>query len=252
MVNLEGRVAIITGASSGIGRATAQVFAGYGARLALADVDIDGGHETEKMVKDLGAEVFFAATNVADESDVTTLIALTEETYGRLDVAFNNAGVEGIMVPTPDVTVEDWDRTMTINLKGVWLCMRAEIPAMLRSGGGSIVNAASVAGLVGFGNLAPYTASKHGVVGLTKTAALEYATQGIRVNAVCPGVILTPMVKRIIEENPEVEPAFLAAEPIGRFGQPSEIGEAVAWLSSDAASLVTGHAMAVDGAFVAQ
>lgn len=252
MFTLDGKVAVITGASSGIGRATALVFAGYGARLALADVDIDGGHETERMVKELGAEVFFAPTNVGDEGDVATLIELTEQTYGRLDVAFNNAGVEGIMVPTTDVTVQDWDRTIAINLKGVWLCMRAEIPAMLRSGGGSIVNTASVAGLVGFPNLAPYTASKHAVIGLTRTAALEYATQGIRVNAVCPGVILTPMVKRIIDAHPELEAGFVATEPIGRLGQPSEIGEAVAWLASDAASFVTGHAMAVDGAFVAQ
>lgn len=252
MSNLKDKVAIITGASSGIGRATALVFAGYGARLALADVDVDGGHETEQMVKELGAEVFFVPTNVADETEVAKLIELTEQTYGRVDIAFNNAGVEGIMIPTADVTAADWDRTMSINLKGVWLCMKAEIPAMLRSGGGSIVNTASVAGLVGFMNLAPYTASKHAVIGLTKTAALEYATQGIRVNAVCPGVILTPMVERIIDGNPELEAGFLATEPIGRFGQPSEIGEAVAWLSSDAASFVTGHAMAVDGAFVAQ
>jgi NAD(P)-dependent dehydrogenase (short-subunit alcohol dehydrogenase family) len=176
------------------------------------------------------------------------LIQTVIDTYSRLDCAFNNAGIEGAIVPTADYPEAAWDRTMAINLKGVWLCLKYEIPQMLKQGGGAIVNTASVGGLVGTAMISAYVASKHGVVGLTKTAALEYAKAGIRVNAVCPGVILTPMVQHL----PELIEAFTAAEPIGRLGKPEEIAEAVVWLCSDAASFVTGHAMAVDGGYVAQ
>jgi NAD(P)-dependent dehydrogenase (short-subunit alcohol dehydrogenase family) len=252
MTLLEGKVAIITGASSGIGRATALTFARYGARLALADVTIDAGHETEQMVKDLGAEVFFLPTDVTNDEQMSALTRATVETFGGLDCAFNNAGIEGDMAPVADITMENWDRVLDINLRGVWLGMRHQIPAMLADGGGSIVNTASVAGLVGFANLAPYVASKHGVVGLTRAAALEYSAQGIRVNAVCPGVIRTPMVARVLEEDPSLEAQFAEMEPIGRLGEPHEIGEAVAWLCSNSSSFVTGHALPVDGGLTAK
>lgn len=252
MALLTNKVAIITGASSGIGRATALAFAREGARLALADVAIDGGHETAQMVKELGAESFFLATDVASKEAVAALVDATVQTYGRLDCAFNNAGIEGDMAPAAEITDANWDRVLDINLRGVMLGMRYEIPAMLANGGGAIVNTASVAGLVGFANLAPYVASKHGVVGLTRGVALEYGPQGIRVNAVCPGVIRTPMVARVLEEDPTLEAAFNEMEPIGRIGEPEEIAEAVVWLCSDAASFVTGLAMAVDGGLTAK
>lgn len=251
MAFLDGKVAIITGASSGIGRATALVFARHGAKLALGDVTTDDGYETERLVKELGAEAFFLTTDVTSSEQMAELVRATVETYGTLDCAFNNAGIEGDMAPTADITDANWHRVLDINLRGVWLGMRHEIPEML-AGGGAIVNTASVAGLVGFANLAPYVASKHGVVGLTRAAALEYGTQGIRVNAVCPGVIRTPMVSRVIEEDPSLEEQFAAMEPIGRLGEPEEIGEAVAWLCSDRASFVTGQALAVDGGLTAQ
>jgi NAD(P)-dependent dehydrogenase (short-subunit alcohol dehydrogenase family) len=252
MTLLTHKVAIITGASSGIGRATALTFARYGAKLALADVTIDGGHETEQMVKELGAEVFFLPTDVSVDEQVAALVAATLDTFGHLDCAFNNAGIEGDMTSMAEITDANWNRVLDINLRGVMLGMRHQIPAMLASGGGAIVNTASVAGLVGFANLGPYVASKHGVVGLTRGAALEYSAQGIRINAVCPGVIRTPMVARVIDEDPSLESTFAALEPIGRLGEPEEIGEAVAWLCSDAASFVTGHAMPVDGGLTAQ
>jgi NAD(P)-dependent dehydrogenase (short-subunit alcohol dehydrogenase family) len=188
------------------------------------------------------------------EGDLAWLpgVKKTVETYGRLDCAFNNAGIEGEMAPTADCTEENWDRVVNIDLKGVWLCMKYEIPQMLQQGGGAIVNTASVAGLVGFQGIPAYVASKHGVNGLTKTAALEYAKSGIRVNSVCPGVIHTPMIERFFSTNPQVSEAMSALEPVGRLGKPEEIGEAVLWLCSDAASFVTGLPMAVDGALTAQ
>lgn len=248
---LEGKVAIVTGASAGIGRATALKFARESAKLVLADLDTDRGHETEQLVKDEGAEVLFVRTDVSDDADVAALVRAAVETFGRLDCAHNNAGIEGVQAPTAETPEENWDRVLRVNLKGVWLCMRHEIPAMLEGGGGAIVNTASVAGLVGFPNLPAYVASKHGVVGLTKTAALEYATTGIRINAVCPGVIHTEMIDRITGGDPEVEAQFTAFEPVGRMGTPEEIADAVAYLCSDGASFVTGHTMAVDGGFVA-
>ena len=247
-----GKVALVTGGSSGIGRATASAFAGEGANVVVADVLVEGGGETVRMIKEAGGEAIFVKTDVSKATEVEALIKKIVETYGRLDCAINNAGIEGTMAPTADCTEENWDRTININLKGVWLCMKYEIPQMLKQGGGTIVNTASVAGLVGLQGLPAYCASKGGVVQLTRTAALEYARAGIRVNAVCPGVIRTPMVDRLIAAQPEMEEALTAMEPVGRTGKPEEVAEAVVWLCSDAASFVTGHAMVVDGGFVAQ
>ncbi len=248
----EGKVALVTGAGSGIGRATALVFAREGAKVVVADIVVEGGQETVQQIEVAGGEAIFVKADVSQAADVETLIAKTVETYGRLDCAFNNAGIEGGMKLTIDCTKEEFDRTIAVNLTGVWLCMKYEIQQMLSQGSGAIVNTASAAGLVGFPSLPDYVASKHGVVGLTKTAALEYAKSGIRVNAVCPGVIQTPMVERGAQLSPGFDELAVSMEPVGRFGQPSEIGEAVVWLCSDAASFVTGHPMVVDGGLVAQ
>jgi NAD(P)-dependent dehydrogenase (short-subunit alcohol dehydrogenase family) len=249
---VDGKVALITGAGSGIGRATALAFAKEGAKVVIADIVVAGGEETVRIIKGAGGEAIFVKTDVTRAAEVEALIKKTVETYGRLDCAFNNAGIEGEMAPTADCTEENWDRVVNIDLKGVWLCMKYEIPQMLQQGGGAIVNTASVAGLVGFQGIPAYVASKHGVNGLTKTAALEYAKSGIRVNSVCPGVIHTPMIERFFSTNPQVSEAMSALEPVGRLGKPEEIGEAVLWLCSDAASFVTGLPMAVDGALTAQ
>jgi NAD(P)-dependent dehydrogenase (short-subunit alcohol dehydrogenase family) len=245
---LAGRIALVTGGGSGIGRAAALTFAREGAKVVVSDIMAEGGEETVHLIKTTGGEGLFVKTDVAKAVEVEMLIQKVIDIYGRLDCALNNAGVEGAIASTTNYPEAEWDRTVAINLKGVWLCLKYEIPQMLKQGGGAIVNTASGAGLVGTPMMSAYGASKHGVVGLTKTAALEYAKAGIRVNAVCPGVILTPMVQR----HPELIEAFTAAEPIGRLGKPEEIAEAVVWLCSDAASFVTGHAMAVDGGWVAQ
>jgi NAD(P)-dependent dehydrogenase (short-subunit alcohol dehydrogenase family) len=247
----EGKIALVTGASSGIGRATALAFAREGAKLVVADVLADEGMETVLLIEKAGGEGLFVRADVSKPADVQALIQKTVEVYGRLDCAVNNAGIEGEMAPTADCTERNWDRVLGINLKGMWLCMKHEIPQMLRQGGGAIVNMSSVAGLIGFSGLPAYVASKHGVVGLTKTAALEYAKSGIRINAVCPGVIHTPMMDRLTAEPGSAE-SFVALEPVARMGRPEEIAEAVLWLCSEAASFVTGHPMAVDGGFVAQ
>lgn len=244
---LEGKVALVTGGSSGIGRATARAFAREGARVVVADINPDGGQETVQMIKQQAAEAIFIRTDVSRSVEVQALIEKAIEAYGRLDCAFNNAGVAARGARITDQTEEDWDRIVGINLKGVWLCMKYEIPQMLRGGGGAIVNTSSIGGLVGFPNTSPYTASKHGVVGLTKCAALEYAKDGIRVNAVCPGAIQTPMIERRIASGREP-----AISPMERIGSPEEVAQAVVWLCSDAASLITGHALPVDGGYVAR
>jgi NAD(P)-dependent dehydrogenase (short-subunit alcohol dehydrogenase family) len=249
---LEGKIALVTGAGSGIGRATALAFAREGAKVIVADVAADSGKETLRLIEEAGGSGFFIEGDVSITGDVHTIVQAAVEHYGRLDYAFNNAGIEGAQAPTAECTEENWDRVLTVNLKGAWLCMKHEIPIMLEQGGGAIVNTASVAGLVGFPNIPAYNASKGGVIQLTKTAALEYAKDGIRVNAVCPGVIRTPMIDRFLAGSPEAEAQFVAMEPVGRMGLPEEIAEAVVWLCSDAASFVTGHAMAVDGGLVAQ
>ena len=247
-----GKVALVTGASSGIGRATALAFAREGAKVIAADVDVEGGEETVRMLKGNGSDAMFVKTDVTKASEVEAMINRTVEIYGRLDCAHNNAGIIGTGGPTADCTEENWERTININLKGVWLCMKYEIPQMLQQGGGAIVNTSSLAGLVGSKGHPAYIASKHGVIGLTKAAALEYADANIRVNAVCPGHTRTPMIEYIAATDPQFKSDRIARCPLGRMGTPAEIAEAVVWLCSDAASFVTGHAMAVDGGYTVQ
>jgi NAD(P)-dependent dehydrogenase (short-subunit alcohol dehydrogenase family) len=250
---LSGKVALITGAASGIGRATARIFAREGAKLVLADMVEAGGRETLEMVKDLGADATFVKTNVAERNEVDAAVAKAAATYGRLDCAFNNAGIEGESGQTHECSEENWNRVIAVNLTGVWLCMRAEIALMLRQGGGgAIVNTSSGAGLVGVRGMPAYVAAKHGVAGLTRAAALEYGRQGIRINAVCPGPIRTPMLGRLLAVRPDAEERFARSGPLRRLGEPEEIGEAVAWLCSDRASYVTGLPMPVDGGTLAQ
>jgi NAD(P)-dependent dehydrogenase (short-subunit alcohol dehydrogenase family) len=246
----ENKVALVTGGSYGIGRAAAVAFAKKGAKVVIADITEDKEQETIKQIKATGSDCVFIKCDVSKEGDVKNLIQKTIEKYGRLDYAFNNAGIEGISAPIQACTEENWDHTIGINLKGVWLCMKYEIPEMLKQGKGAIVNNASVAGLVGFLNIPAYVASKHGVIGLTKNAALENAKTGIRANAVCPGIIKTPMIDRFTGNDKEIEKQFAAQEPIGRLGEPEEVAEAVVWLCSDKASFVTGTALPVDGGWV--
>ena len=248
---LAGKVALVTGAAAGIGRASALVFAREGARLVVSDVDERGGRETAEQIVAAGGEALFVRADVSRDDDCVALVRAAVERFGRLDCAFNNAGIEGRLASTTDCDDENWGRTLAVNLTGTWLCMRVELRQMLAQGGGAIVNMSSVAGLVGFADLPAYVASKHGVIGLTRTAALEYAKQNVRINAVCPGVIRTAMIDRVTGREPARERAFVAMEPLGRMGEPSEVGEAAAWLCSPRASFVTGHALAVDGGFVA-
>ena len=251
---LENKTALVTGAGSGIGRATSLALAREGARVVVSDINAEGAEATLSIIKERGGEGVFVHADVSKAADVEALVTGVIQTYGRLDCAYNNAGVEGYMEGRLHEYPEDiWDRLIDINLKGVWLCLKYEIPRMLEQGGGAIVNTASAAGLVGSRRLAAYVASKHGVVGLTKAAALEYARDGIRVNAVCPGIIDTPMMDRLIAgRQDDYEATIPTRQPVGRLGTPEEIAEAVAWLCSDAASLVTGIAMSVDGGFTAQ
>ncbi|MFN4769447.1 MAG: SDR family oxidoreductase [Candidatus Kapaibacterium sp.] len=246
----DGKVAFVTGGSFGIGRATALAFAKNGAQVCVVDWSED--HSTADTINADGGRAIHVHCNVRNAAEVEAAVKAAVSAFGRLDYAFNNAGIEGHPANTHECTEENWDNTIEINLKGVWLCMKNQIPAMLEHGKGAIVNCASVAGLVGFSGLPAYCASKHGIVGLTKGAAIEYAKSGIRINAVCPGVIRTPMIDRFTGKNKAAEKAFEDQEPVGRLGEPEEVAEAVIWLCSDASSFVTGHALAVDGGWIAK
>jgi len=244
------KTAIVTGGSFGIGRAAAIAFANRGANVVIADIIED--HETSDQIKSSGGNCIFVKCDVSNSNDVKRLIDSAISAFGTIDFCFNNAGIEGISALTHECTEENWERTINVNQKGVWLCMKHQIPVMLIQGKGVIVNNASVAGLVGFQNLPAYVASKHAIIGLTKCAALEYAKKGIRVNVVCPGVIKTPMIDRFTGNNKEAEKQFENQEPIGRLGSPEEVANAVVWLCSDQSSFVTGVTLPVDGGWVAQ
>jgi NAD(P)-dependent dehydrogenase (short-subunit alcohol dehydrogenase family) len=249
---LHGKVALVTGGGSGLGRASAIALARAGATVTVADVNEEGGKETVTLVRDeAGGDADFVRADVTQPEDVAALVDKTVARWGHLDCAINNAGTTGASAPTADYTLEDWTRTIDLNLTSVFLCLKHEIPAM-REHGGAIVNMASGAGLVGFPGLPAYVASKHGVVGLTRAAALEYASQGIRINAICPGSTRTPMLEGFMRGDEQVERMMTRAIPLGRLGRPEEIAEAVVWLCSDAASFVVGHALAVDGGSVIQ
>jgi NAD(P)-dependent dehydrogenase (short-subunit alcohol dehydrogenase family) len=248
---LEGKVGLVTGGTSGIGRETAVLFAKAGAKVVVAGRREVEGQETIELIQTAGGDGLFVRADVSKASQVEALVQKVVEKFGRLDVAFNNAGIEGVWVPIVEQSEEDWDRTIDINLKGTWLCLKYEIQQMLKQGsGGAIVNMASIAGLIGSAAAATYSASKHGVLGLTKSSALETARSGIRINAVCPAVIETPMGERLFGA-PAVRRNIIGLHPIGRFGRPAEIAEAVVWMCSDRASFMTGQSLVLDGGFLA-
>ena len=246
------KVAIITGGSSGIGRATAIALAKDGVKVTVAARRATEGEETVQLVKESGSEGSFVKTDVTKEDDVKSLVEKTVKVYGRLDYAFNNAGIEEMMTPFVEQTSDTFDQIMNVNVKGVWLSMKYEIPEMIRSGGGAIVNNSSVAGLMGFPQMPIYIASKHAVLGLTKSAALEYAKSGIRINAVAPGGVETDMVERMVEDNKQFLETVKSMHPIGRIAKPEEIANAVVWLLSDKASFVLGHTLLIDGGMVSR
>ncbi len=247
-----GKVAIVTGGATGIGRSSALAFARRGAKVLVADVNEDDAAETVKLAQAEGVDAMFVQTDVTDSSSVKAMVDAAVDAFGRVDFAHNNAGMSGVAAGVVDCTEEQWNRTIALNLTGVWLSMKYEIPRMLETGGGAIVNTSSGAGLVGFAALPAYVASKHGVVGLTKSAALEFVRSGIRVNAICPGTTRTPMIEAYIGGDPNVEKMMTMASPLGRMAHPDEMAEAAVWLCSDAASFVTGVALPVDAGAVAQ
>jgi len=242
-----GTVAFITGASSGIGRATAIAFAGEGADVVIADIDPDGNAETERQVGAHGGRVLAVSCDVTSSNDVAAALQRTVDTFGRLDYAFNNAGIEQPVAPLADIAEADFDRLLDVNVRSIFLCMKQQIPLMVAAGRGCIVNTSSGAGVVGIRGQAAYTASKHAVIGMSKAAALDYAAAGVRINAICPGIIETPMMNRFSGGTPEGRERVIAQEPIGRMGRPEEIASAVLWLCSDLGGFAIGHALVVDG-----
>jgi NAD(P)-dependent dehydrogenase (short-subunit alcohol dehydrogenase family) len=250
--SFEGKVVLITGGASGIGRVAGLAFAAEGAKVVISDVATEGGEETVRMIAAAGGHSTFVKANVTSAPDVKALIAEVERAYGKLDFALNNAGIDGARARTADYPEEIWTQVLEVNLTGVFLCMKYEIPLMLGHGGGVIINLSSVAGVTGFVAHCAYTASKHGVIGLTKTAALEYAKAGIRVNAICPCYTRTPMVERMVRVEPGLEARLQSRIPLGRLGTPEEIAAAAMYLCSDTASFITGHSLVMDGGIMAE
>lgn len=251
MNTLKDKVAVVTGGASGIGRAVALMYAREGAKVVVSDLNEKGGNETREQVLESGGEASFILGDVTDPADCENLVRHAVETYGRLDCACNNAGIGGETKPTADQTIDCWRMVIDVNLSSVFYCMKYQIPAMLKNGGGSIVNMSSILGRVAFAGSSAYTASKHGLLGLTKSAAVEYAPQGIRVNTVGPAFISTPLIQAI-EEDTVANEALVSLHPIGRLGRPEEVAELVVWLSSDKASYVTGSYYPVDGGYLAR
>ncbi|NDJ54503.1 MAG: SDR family oxidoreductase [Chloroflexi bacterium] len=251
MADFDGKVALVTGSGSGIGRSIAELFAEQGAKVVVSDVDDEGGEETVKRIKDAGGDAIYVQCDVSDPAAVEALVKKTTEQYGRLDAAVNNAGIGGDQMPPHDMTVENWQRVISINLSGPFYGIKYQVPAMLENDGGAIVNIASILGQVGFPGASAYVSAKHGLVGLTKNAALEYAAQGVRVNSVGPAFIRTPLISAL-EDDPDSYNMLVSLHPIGRLGEPREVAEMVVWLCSDKASFVTGAYYPVDGGYLAR
>lgn len=250
---MKNKVALVTGAATGIGRDTAIAFARKGARVVISDIKEKELKKTAELIKKEGGEVLSVKADISKEDEVRNLIQKATDKFGRLDIACNNAGIGGESAATGDYSIEGWDKVLNINLRGQFICMKYEIEAMLKNGSGSIVNISSILGHVGFGQAPAYVASKHGLLGLTKTAAIEYAEHGIRVNAVCPGFIETPMLEEAgITTEEETKQYIISLHPAGRLGKPREVADAIVWLASDEASFVTGHSLLVDGGYVAR
>jgi NAD(P)-dependent dehydrogenase (short-subunit alcohol dehydrogenase family) len=251
MALFDGKVALVTGGSSGIGQAACYLYAREGAKVVVSDIDEQRGDETVRAIEDKGTEAMFVRADVSKPDECEAMVGAALEKYGRLDIAFNNAGIGGEANLTADYSIEGWQKVVAINLSSVFYCMKYEIPAMLQSSGGAIVNMASILGRVAFQNSPAYVAAKHGVVGLTKTAAVEYAKQGLRINAVGPGFISTPLISGL-EEDQKTRDLLISLHPVGRLGEPEEVAELVIWLSSEKASFVTGAYYAIDGGYLAQ
>jgi len=246
---MKGKVALITGAGSGIGRATAQLFAVHGAFVVVADKNIETAQETLDLIKKSGEKGMALEVDISQENQIKSLVEETIDRFGQLNYACNNAGIEGEQALTAECSAENWSQVIDINLRGTWLCMKYEIREMFKHADGAIVNISSIAGLVGLAGIPAYVSSKHGINGLTKTAALEYANQGIRINSVCPGAIQTAMIDRFVGSESQERKDLMTAHPLGRFGRPEEVAEAIVWLCSDKASFITGQNLAVDGGY---